>query len=142
MTDRHATIADIGVIDLPRFARNDGALVVAEHASHVPFAIARVFTLRAPPDAVRGDHAHRRCRQFMLCASGAVDVGVDDGDGRKTIRLDRDNQALHVPAMIWNTVTFRAADSVLVVLCDQPYRDDDYIRDYAAFLDARRTVPA
>lgn len=138
----HATIAEIEPIDLPRFERTDGALVVAEHASHVPFAIVRMFTLRAPRDAARGNHAHRTCRQFMLCASGAVDIGVDDGAGRKTIRLDRDNRALHVPAMIWNVVTFRAPDSVLVVLCDQPYREDDYIGDYAAFLDARRTVPA
>lgn len=137
-----ATIADIVAIDLPRFARADGAIVVAEQTSHVPFAIARMFTLRGQRDAARGNHAHRTCRQFMLCASGAVDVGLDDGTSRRTVCLDRDNQALHVPAMIWNVVTFRAPESVLVVLCDQPYREDDYIRDYAAFLDARRKVPA
>ena len=74
----------------------------------------------------------------MLCASGAVDVGVDDGASHKIMHLGRDNQALDVPGMIWNVVSFRAPQSVLVVLCDKPYREDDYIRDYAVFLEARR----
>ncbi|MBS0533674.1 MAG: FdtA/QdtA family cupin domain-containing protein [Proteobacteria bacterium] len=137
-----SSVFDAEAIELPRFARADGAVVVAECISHVPFAVARMFTLRAPLDAVRGNHAHRRCEQFMLCANGAIDVGLDDGVSRRTVRLDRENLALHVPAMIWNMVTFRAADTVLIVLCDQPYREDDYIRDYAAFLEARRDAGA
>lgn len=73
----------------------------------------------------------------MFCPRGTVDVKLDDGVSRKTVRLSQSNLALHVPAMIWNVVSFRAPDAVLVVLCDQPYREDDYIRDYAEFLEAR-----
>ncbi|MBS0246938.1 MAG: WxcM-like domain-containing protein [Proteobacteria bacterium] len=142
MAGRFATVSEVRAIELPRYARADGAVVVAERVSHVPFAIARLFTLRAPVGSVRGKHAHRRGRQFILCASGVVDVDVDDGMHRRTMRLGRDNQALHVPAMIWNAVSFHAPESVLVVLCDQPFAEDDYIRDYATFLDARRTTGA
>ena len=74
----------------------------------------------------------------MCCPRGAVDVGLDDGASRKVIRLAGDNQALHVPAMIWNVVSFLAPETVLVVLCDRPFSEDDYIRDYDVFLDERR----
>lgn len=131
-------VDDAATVELPRHERDDGVVVVAEGLAHLPFAIARVFTVCAPADALRGHHAHRQCRQFMFCPRGAVDVGLDDGASRKTVRLSRGNLALHVPAMIWNVVSFREPDAVLVVLCDQPYREDDYIRDYAAFLQARK----
>ena len=69
-----------------------------------------------------------------------MDVGLDDGVSRRKIRLSRDNQALQVPAMIWNVVSFLAPETVLVVLCDQPFSEDDYIRDYDVFLDERRKL--
>lgn len=140
MAERAPTVADAITVPLPRDARDDGVLVIAEAHAHVPFAIARMFTIQAPAGAVRGRHAHRRCSQFMLCVSGAVDVLLDDGAGQRTVSLARDNDALHVPPMIWKAVTFHAPQTVLVVLCDRPYEEDDYIRDYAAYLDARRAL--
>jgi hypothetical protein len=59
---------------------------------------------------------------------------------KRPFRLDRGNLGLLVPPMIWNTVTFRRADSVLIVLCDRGYEPDDYIRDRAEFLALRRVA--
>ena len=133
-----ARVLDVRLIELPTFAREDGELVVAESAGHVPFAIARVFTLRAPKGAVRGSHAHKACAQFMMCVLGAVEVTCDDGIDHKFFRLERGNQGLFVPASLWASETFVADQSVLTVLCDRPYEADDYIRDHAAFLAWRR----
>jgi hypothetical protein len=52
--------------------------------------------------------------------------------------LDRSNLALHVPPEIWNTVLFREGDSVLAVLCDRPYEEEDYIRKYSDYLSFRQ----
>lgn len=123
-------VEDARTVELPRHERDYGVVIAAEGAADAPFAIARVFTVCAPVDSMRGDHAHRQCRQFMFCPRGAVDVGLDDGANRKRFRLARDNLALYVPAMIWNVVSFLAPETVLVVLCDQPFSEDDYIRDY------------
>ena len=128
------------LIELPCFQREDGDLVVAETAAQVPFPIARMFTLRAPAGAQRGQHAHRLCSQFMICVSGAVDVVCDDGREQRTFTLDRGSVALLVPPTIWSTVIFRDKGSVVAVLCDRPYEENDYIRDSAAFL-AYRTAP-
>src|SRR5690349_12444313 len=70
------------LIDLPRHARVDGEVVVAEAAAQVPFRIERLFTVAAPVGAKRGYHAHRRCSQFMMCVNGAVEVLCEDGKGK------------------------------------------------------------
>jgi dTDP-4-dehydrorhamnose 3,5-epimerase-like enzyme len=130
------------LIELPRHARTDGEVIVAEAASQVPFRIERMFALAAPAGAKRGRHAHRRCSQFMICVSGAVDVVCEDGRRKNSFVLDRRSQALLVPPGLWNIVEFRQSDSVLVVLCDRVYEAEDYIRDYAEFLSFRESVRA
>jgi dTDP-4-dehydrorhamnose 3,5-epimerase-like enzyme len=133
-------VSDVRSIDLPVHREDDGELVVAEAATGVPFAIARMFTLRAQAGTERGKHAHRLCSQLMLCVQGEINIVCDDGIEQRTFSLDRGNLALLVPPTIWNTVVFTKNDSVLVVLCDRPYEEQDYIRDYLEFLAFRKVV--
>lgn len=121
------------LIELPFFREDNGDLVVIEGSVHVPFAIARVFVVCAPAGAVRGQHAHRQCAQFMVCRTGVVEVVCDDGTATAGFVLDRPNVGLLVPQSLWAQETFRAAGSVLTVLCDRPYEAEDYIREYDAF---------
>jgi dTDP-4-dehydrorhamnose 3,5-epimerase-like enzyme len=137
-----ARLDELRIVDLPHHIRADGEEVVAEAATGVPFAIARLFVLRAPRGAARGKHAHRLCSQFMICVHGAVNVVVDDGTERKTFLLDRGNRALLVPPMIWNTVVFETDQSVVAVLCDRVYEAEDYVSDYGEFLRQRKDVSA
>jgi dTDP-4-dehydrorhamnose 3,5-epimerase-like enzyme len=130
--DLHA-LSDLQRVELPLHGAENGELVVMEGLSHVPFRIARVFTVRAHLDAVRGMHAHRSCTQFLVCASGAIEVICDDGDETRAVVLDRPGLGLLIPPSIWAEEIYRQMDSVLVVLCDRNYEADDYIRDYADF---------
>ncbi len=131
-------LSDARLLELPHHTREDGEVVVAEAIAHVPFTIARLFTVSAPLDAERGKHAHRRCTQFMICVHGALEIVCDDGLAKRAFTLNRGSLALHVPPGIWNTVIFRKEDSVLAVLCDRPYEEEDYIRDYGAFISFRQ----
>lgn len=135
-------IEETRVVELPRHTRADGEVVVADAAAQVPFRIQRMFVLTAPAGAKRGHHAHRLCSQFMICVNGAVNVVCEDGSEQRTFTLDRRNLALLVPPGIWNTVNFRDDASVVAVLCDRPYEDHDYIRDYAEFLSFRESIQA
>jgi dTDP-4-dehydrorhamnose 3,5-epimerase-like enzyme len=136
----HSRIDDVRTIELPRHQRADGEVVVAGAATGVPFAIARMFTLNGPLGAERGKHAHRRCSQVMLCVHGAIEIVCDDGSKRRALALDCNNFAILVPPMIWNTVVFRKPESVLVVLCDRPYEEHDYIRSYPEFLTLQKAI--
>jgi dTDP-4-dehydrorhamnose 3,5-epimerase-like enzyme len=131
------SISQVRLLELQSHNKKDGTIVVAQAGTQVPFAIVRMFTLTAPLGAVRGEHAHRQCSQFMICVHGAVDITCTDGREQRTFSLDRGDLALLVPPTIWNTVTVREQDSVLVVLCDRPYEEHDYIRDHAAFVTFR-----
>ncbi len=108
-----------------------------EGQSLVPFPIGRVFLVRAPAQAIRGEHAHKRCVQFIVCTAGSVEVNCDDGTDTASFSLGSWRTGLLVPAGVWATQKYIEADSTLVVLCDRPYEADDYIRDYTEFKDYR-----
>jgi dTDP-4-dehydrorhamnose 3,5-epimerase-like enzyme len=135
------SLHDVGavqLIELPRHSRDGGEVVVAQVAAQVAFPIARVFTVTAPLDALRGDHAHIRCAQFMLCVHGAVEIVCDDGRDKRTFHLNRNNLALCVPPTIWNNIFFRQDRAVVMVLCDRPFEADDYLREYSEFVAFRK----
>jgi hypothetical protein len=133
-----ATVDRLLTAALKLYANDNGDLVVVESGREVAFPIARVFAVRAGEGAVRGEHVHKRCSQFLIAVNGAVDVLCDDGAAKRTFRLDRVDAGLLLPPGIWATQTFRAPQSVVLVLCDQPYDESDYIRAYQAFLAWRR----
>ena len=64
-----------------------GALTVGEVPTEVPFSPARYFVVfNVPSIELRGEHAHKRCQQFLICLHGSCRVLLDDGrhrcDGR------------------------------------------------------------
>jgi len=130
----------VKIINLPHYFEENGDLVVMEGLNNVPFAIARVFVVRAPDGAIRGQHAHRECSQFLTCPRGVVEVMCDDGIQTATYRLDHPNIGLLVPPGIWSQQTYQTDNAALTVLCDRPYEADDYIRQYSAYLDFRQAL--
>jgi UDP-2-acetamido-3-amino-2,3-dideoxy-glucuronate N-acetyltransferase len=114
-----------------------GSLVAAQAPDHLPFVPHRAFlVLDVPGKDVRGEHAHRRCHQFLVCAHGSLAVLVDDGRTREEILLDRPAIGLYLPPMIWAVQYKYSPDAVLLVLASDPYDPADYIRSYDEFLAA------
>lgn len=128
----------VKIIKLPHYFEDNGDLVVMEGLINVPFSIARVFVVRAPDGAIRGQHAHRACTQFLTCPRGVVEVKCDDGVQTAIFVLDHPNIGLLVPPGIWCQQTYKREGSALTVLCDRPYEAGDYIREYPEYLDYRR----
>jgi acetyltransferase-like isoleucine patch superfamily enzyme/dTDP-4-dehydrorhamnose 3,5-epimerase-like enzyme len=111
-----------------------GNLSAAEVGTHVPFAPKRYFIVfDVPGKDVRGEHAHRRCEQFLVCVRGSVNVVVDDGSTSEEIVLDEPNVGLYLPAMVWAVQYRYSSDALLLVLASEHYDPDDYIRDYDTF---------
>lgn len=127
------SISAVRLFELHYNVADNGDLVVMEGLAQVPFAIARVFVVRASAGAIRGQHAHKACTQFMTCPVGSVEIYYDDGHETATYVLDRPYVGLLVPPSIWAQQTYLTLGSVLTVLCDRPYEPQDYIRDYSDF---------
>ncbi|MEO5896530.1 MAG: WxcM-like domain-containing protein [Vicinamibacterales bacterium] len=112
-----------------------GSLTAGEFASEIPFTPQRYFCVfDVPGKEVRGEHAHKRCEQFLVCARGSVSVVVDDGTRSEEVVLDNPVTGLYLPPMIWAVQYRYSADALLLVFASQHYDPADYIRDYDAFL--------
>jgi dTDP-4-dehydrorhamnose 3,5-epimerase-like enzyme len=127
-------IGSLRRISFPQFAANGGLTVFESKDAAIPFEIRRVFTIAdVPPRTTRGNHAHRRCSQLLVCVAGAISVGANDGYSQETIALRGDGVGLLIPPMIWNSITFELEKSVLLVFCDLLFDEDEYIRDWKDF---------
>lgn len=116
-----------------------GALTVGEVPSEVPFSPARYFAVFDVPSLeLRGEHAHKRCQQFLVCLHGSCRVLLDDGEHRCEVKLDRPDMGIFMPAMIWGTQYRYSHDAVLLVFASRPYEPDDYLRTYEEFLNELR----
>lgn len=120
-------------INFPEYIDSNGALCVYECEKEVPFAIRRVFTVTAMTGDPRGDHAHKRCTQLLVCVSGEIRVTYDDGVTVAQHILKGMGKGLLLPPGIWAKQEYLTDGAVLMVLCDSGYEDEDYIRNYEEF---------
>jgi UDP-2-acetamido-3-amino-2,3-dideoxy-glucuronate N-acetyltransferase len=131
-----ATLVDgVRLHRLPRFADMRGSLSVAQFDRDLPFLPRRHFVVYdVPSQETRGEHAHRRCHQFLICVHGSVRVLADDGLHRQEFALDSPTMGIHLPPMIWGTQYRYTPDAVLLVFASDPYDAGDYVRSYDEFL--------
>ena len=112
-----------------------GSLAVAQFGDEIPFVPKRAFVVYdVPSKDTRGEHAHKACRQFLICLRGSLSVLLDDGAGRTEVVLDRPDQGLYMPPLMWGTQFKFTDDALLLVLASDWYDPEDYIRDYAEFV--------
>lgn len=128
------TLNDVKTFTFREFLEEDGNLIPIESGTDVPFDIKRVFYVHSVNDQNdRGKHAHYETNQILICLQGEVDITVDDGHMKKVITLNKKNQAVLVPEMIWDEQIYKTDDTILLVLCNTRYDVDDYINDYNEF---------
>lgn len=126
------------LIELPKVQDPRGNLTFIEGSHHIDFDIRRVYYLYdVPGGSERGGHAHKGLRQLIVAMSGSFDVVLDDGKDRKRVHLNRSYQGLYVCPMIWRELDNFSSGSVCMVLASNRFDEDDYYRDYAAFMRAR-----
>ena len=132
------TVYDCSVIELPQITMRQGNITPVEGFKNFPFEIKRVFySYDIPGGESRGAHAHKECHQFLIAASGAFEVALDDGINKRTVLLNRPFYGLHVPPGIWAAEQGFSSGSICLVLASHAYEKEDYIRDYKEFIHYR-----
>lgn len=125
------------VLKVPTVNDARGNLSFLNELDHVPFAIGRVYFLwGVPDDSVRGGHAHKNLQQFLIAASGALDVVLRDGVTEQTVRLDKPTEGLLIGSMVWRELENFSPNTVLLVIASAPYDESDYLRDFDDFVSA------
>ena len=123
---------------LPKAVDLRGSLVFGEASRHVPFQVKRYFLVfDVQSEHIRGEHAHRRLHQFLVCVAGRCNVVTDNGVTRHEVVLDSPSKGVHIPPMVWATQYKYTPDAVLLVLASEYYDASEYIRDYYEYLGLR-----
>ena len=130
------TVYDCSIIELPKIETEGGNINPVHPNINVPFDIKRVFySYDIPGGEARGAHAHKECHQFLIAASGAYEVLLDDGVNKRTVLLNRPFYSLHVPPGIWASEQAFSSGSICLVLASHGYSEEDYIRKYEDYLE-------
>jgi hypothetical protein len=129
------SLDQVKLLELPKVADPRGNLTFIEEDHHIPFPIKRVFFIYDIPSGEdRGAHAHYDLHQCIVCLSGGLDVRMDDGRRKHTIRLNRPWVGLYIPPLIWASEGNFDPGTVYLVLTSDFYRPESYIRDFEVFL--------
>lgn len=107
---------------------------MGEFSRDIPFEPKRYFLVfNVPSENTRGEHAHHKCHQFLICVRGSCAVVVDDGKSRCEVLLESPDMGVHLPPLTWGIQYKYSSDAVLLVFASEYYESSDYIRDYSEF---------
>lgn len=134
-------MSDSNWIELPSRDDGRGSLVAVESGSDIPFDIKRVYYIYGTvADASRGYHAHIALKQVVICVSGKCRIVLDNGQTREEWWLESPDKGLYLEGLIWREMHDFTPGCVLLVLASHHYDENDYIRDYSAFLEEVRNA--
>lgn len=122
-------------IELDSFVDERGRLTPIEGGQHVPFEIARVYTVHGV-GAARAGHAHLDTQQLAIAVHGRVSMALSDGRERRAFELDSPARGLYFGPLLFIEITQMEIDSVLMVLASTHYDKNRSLRSWTAFVDA------
>lgn len=113
------------------FKYNNGLLPI--ELADVPFEVKRVFVVHGYQNEKRGNHAHRSCKQFLVCVRGCLQVTTEDLSGKKDCAIMTPGFGFFLDTYTWATVVYCVADTILLAFCSENYNKEEYIYDYEEF---------
>ena len=101
----------------------------------LPFKIKRGFFSSGIKNYFRGNHAHKKCTQLLVCLSGRILIETIYGHSSKKFTIDsKSNKALLIPPMVWNKIFFKIPNSLMAVFCNYKYDfQKEYINNFSQF---------
>ncbi len=132
------SVEDCKLVDLPKINNSAGNITSLENFIDIPFDVKRIYYLYdIPMGSERGGHGHYELEQYIIAASGSFNFVLNDGLNEKNFFLNDPSKALHIKAGIWREIKNFSSGSICLVLASKEYDEDDYIRNYSAFLKYR-----
>jgi hypothetical protein len=122
------------IIELPKILDERGNLSFFENPKQLPFEIKRTYWIYdVPGGEVRGGHAFKQQKEFIVAISGGFDVLLHDGIKEIRYHLNRSYYGLYVPSGIWRSLENFSTNSLALIVSDRGYSEQDYVRDFETF---------
>lgn len=123
------------IIELPRITDERGNLSFIEENYHIPFKINRTYWIYdVPGGEIRGGHAFKEQKEFIVALSGSFDVVIDDSKEKMIYSLNRSYYGLYLPSGYWRQMQNFSTNSLAIIMSSTHYNAIDYIHDYNEFL--------
>jgi len=124
----------VKLINLPKIEDPRGNLTFVEENNHIPFDIKRAYWVYdVPGGELRGGHAFKKNKEFIIALSGSFDVIIKDGKTRKKFSLNRSYYGLYIPNMLWRSLENFSTNALAVILSSSLFDANDYLRDFSEF---------
>lgn len=138
-TPQYHTIFDCSLIEFPIVKHRAGNITSIEAGKNIPFRVERTFHIYDIPSAAeRGMHAHEFCHELLIATTGSFEVDLDDGENKRTVRLNSPRRALHIPPGIWASQKEYSSGATCLALASKKYNLEGYINSYEAFKEYRK----
>jgi len=118
-----------------KFTKKSGSLIPFSLSKDVPFKTKRIFLIYGKKNFTRGDHAHYKCKQFLVPIFGKMEVLYENRFKKSKSIIDYKNKkGLLLNSKTWCKIKFRTNNCILMFFCDREYEFKDYIENYKNFL--------
>ncbi|MNG06617.1 TDP-4-oxo-6-deoxy-alpha-D-glucose-3,4-oxoisomerase [compost metagenome] len=132
------TLSEIQLIEIPVVEDVRGNLGFIQNG-FLPFDFKRVYYLfDVPSSAFRGGHSHIDQQEILIALSGSFEVVLNDGFGKKSFLLNKPNVGLLIPTGIWRELQNFSSGSVCLVVAQDVFEEEDYVRDFDEFLESKK----
>lgn len=129
------------LVSLPKIHDERGNLSFIESEKHLPFIIKNTHIIYdVQVGEVREGHAFINQKQMIIALSGSLDVIVFDGVKEQKFTLNRSCQGLYIPNGLWRHMENFAANTLVMVISNTNYDENDYIRNKQSFIDGKINI--
>ena len=118
-----------------QFKKKSGTLVPFSLQKQISFKTKRLFIIYGNKNYVRGNHAHYKCKQFLVPIYGSMIIEYENLKTKKKININyKRREGFLLKPKTWCKIKFNSNHSILMVFCDREYEFNDYIEKYNDFL--------
>jgi dTDP-4-dehydrorhamnose 3,5-epimerase-like enzyme len=127
------------LISLQTKGNTDEGFLHIVHPAALTFQMQRVFyTMDTPAGITRGRHAHHQTEMVLIAVKGNIEVRTVMITGEENIyRLHDPSTGLYIPNLCWHEMNY-SDGAIQLVICNTPYSESDYIRDWNQFKDMQQ----
>ncbi len=131
----------VKIIQLPKITDPRGNLSFFESGNQIPFKIASTYWIYdVPGGEIRGSHAFKKNKIFIVAMSGSFDVILNDGISETKYCLNRSYYGLYIPNLFWRRIENFSTNSLALSVTSMGYDENDYIRDFEEFKNFKNDI--
>ena len=121
-------------LKIKSYKNSTGKLIPFTFNKKFPIKPRRIFYVFGKKNKIRGEHAHKKCSQYLFPLLGNFEIKIiNQKENKKFIVKSKNNTGFLVKPKTWLEIKFLNKFSVLMTVCDMDYDKKDYIEDFKKF---------